>query len=134
MTDPAIPRRGFLRALVYLVTCSDAIGKLCPVPSALDPLAARLAQFHWHNQSAAVVGLEYLRSVPREADVQLLVDLICSFTADWRTELTQANGPTLRNLLALQQRQDFEHGRILNVRGWILSATEVRLCALAALV
>jgi hypothetical protein len=132
--DGAIPRRRFLRALVYLATCSCALGKLGPMPRAVDPLAARLAQSLGNKGSAAVVGLEYLRSAPREADVPMLVDLICSLQPDRRAEFSQADGQTLGNLLLCQQRDDFEHGRTVNVRGWILSATEVRLCALAALV
>ena len=38
------------------------------------------------------------------------------------------------SLLADQQRQDFEAGPSVKVRGWILSETDVRLCAQAPLI
>jgi hypothetical protein len=101
-------------------------------PSAVDPLALSLAHFYIHNKSAKIVGLEYLRCVPREANVRLLVDLICSSRKERRVELAKASKQKRRKMLLLQQRQDFEQGRIVMVQGWILSETEARLCALAA--
>ena len=81
-----------------------------------------------------MVGREYLRSVPEEEDARLLVDLICSGQAVGRADLVGADLKELREWLRHQQRQEFEHGRIVKVQGWILSETEARLCALAALV
>ncbi len=98
-----------------------------------DPVAVKLADVFTHARSARVVGFEYLAGVPREADARLLVDLICSFRGERRAELAGANLATRRRLLAAQQREDFEQGRVVNVQGWILSETEARLCALAAL-
>jgi hypothetical protein len=99
-----------------------------------DPLALKLAQVFTHNPSAAIVGLEYLRCVPGEANVGLLVDLICASQPKQRAELDQADMGKLRELLRSQQRQDFERGHTVKVQGWILSQTEVRLCGLAALI
>lgn len=137
MTYAKIARRSFLHILVNL----GALGIIRPTQAlatlgtsgARAPLALDLARFFAHRDSAKRVGLEYLRCVPREADERLLVDLICSSRAERRAELDQANKGKLRELLRLQMRQDFEHGRIVNVQGWILSETEGRLCALAAL-
>lgn len=130
-------RRSVLRILV----CLSALGLTSPAralaklggSSTPDPLVLKLAQFFVHKGSASVVGREYLRSVPEEADARLLVDLICSGQIERRAELAKADRGELRELLLLQQRHDFEHGRIVNVQGWILSETEVRLCALTAL-
>jgi len=138
MTQVTITRRIFLRIVVGL----SALGLTRPVrafaklggSSAPDPLVLKLAQFFVHKDSAAIVGREYLRSVPEEADARLLVDLICSGQAAARANLVGANLKELREWLRHQQRQDFEHGRIVKVRGWILSETEVRLCALVALI
>ena len=133
-----ITRRNFLCTLLCL-----SVFTLSRLPRALvkwrgarvhEPLALSLANFFSHKQSAKIIGLQYLRFAPKEADVHLLVELICSHRPERRTELTIANVNKRRELLLLQQRQDFEHGRIVKLHGWILSETEVRLCALTALV
>jgi len=98
-----------------------------------DPLASSLANSFIHRESAAIIGLEYLRYSPAEANIHLLVDLICSSRPERRAELAKADTERCRGLLARQQRQDFEHNRVVKVHGWILSETEARLCALAAL-
>ena len=99
-----------------------------------DALASKLANFYADKQSAKIIGLEYLRSVPSEANAGLLIDLICSFAREQRAEFAQADKQKLRELLLLRQHQDFELERVVNVRGWILSKTECRLCGLAALI
>ncbi|MDA2917049.1 hypothetical protein MYX64_09465 [Nitrospinae bacterium AH_259_B05_G02_I21] len=92
-----------------------------------------MATIFTHKDSAAVIGQEYLRSVPEEADAPLLVDMICSSLPKRRADLVGADLEELRELLRHQQRHDFEYGRTVKVNDWILSETEVRLCALAAL-
>ena len=101
--------------------------------SVSEPLAEKLTEFFVHRESAKVIGRKYLLHVPKEANVDLLVNLLCSFQQARYAELAQADRGKLRELLLYQQRQDFEHGHIVKVQGWILSETEVRLCALAAL-
>lgn len=97
-------------------------------------LAKKLANFHVDKESAKIVGLAYLRSVPSEAKVDVLIDLISSLDVAQRAELAHADEDELKEILLRRQRQDFEHERVVNIRGWILSETECRLCALAALV
>lgn len=132
-----ITRRSFLNIFIYLsviglIKPSHALAKAGKL-SKPDPLCSKLSQFFINKESASVIGREYLRRVPNEANATLLVDLISSSSAERRLELTKADTKKLRELLLLQQRQDFEDGRIVKVQGWILSETEVRLCALAAL-
>ena len=132
-----ISRRGFLGGLITFLGAvgftglARSLAKM-PGPDGIDSLPAKLATFFVHKDSAAVLGLEYLRSRPKEADAQVLVDLISGPLE--RVELTEAGLETVRELLRIQQRQDFERGRVVRVQGWILSETEARLCALAALV
>jgi len=99
-----------------------------------DLLASKLANIHRDKHSAKIVGVEYLRSVPSEAKPNLLIDLICSCDGGQRAEFTQADEQRLVELLRVRERQDFEYGRVVNLRGWILSKTESRVCALAALI
>jgi hypothetical protein len=98
------------------------------------PLALNMVEFFAFKDSAAVVGREYLRSVPDEADASLLVDLICAHRAGGRTSLIGTDIVEMREWLRKQQQQDFEQGHVVKVKGWILSVTEARLSALAALV
>jgi hypothetical protein len=81
-----------------------------------------------------MIGQEYLRCVPEENNVDVLVDLICSPGRGEQRELMYSGDrKALRAILSSQQRDDFANDRTVKVQGWILSDTEVRLCALAAL-
>jgi hypothetical protein len=99
----------------------------------LDPLASKLNGFFHDKDSARVVGREYLRIKPVEADTLKLTELICAGRQDRYAELSHSGMVKLRRMLLHQQREDFDKGRIVNVQGWILSETEARLCALTAL-
>ena len=96
------------------------------------PLASRLAQFFHNEESARVIGRRYLELSPSEARPERLMALICRCEEN-HTRLARADAGQLRTLLQDQQRADFTHGRTTTVDGWILSETEVRLCALAAI-
>jgi hypothetical protein len=123
-------RRGFCVAVASIILFD--LGRRGAAES--DPVARRLSHFFGDALSASVVGREYLRSNPSEAGAPRLVDLICLASSARRAEIGAADDETLRRLVLLQQRRDFEEGRVVEVRGWILSETECRLCALAALV
>lgn len=97
-----------------------------------DPGASKLAGVLACKESAAIVGREYLKQVPSEANVQLLLGVICSTWPGRGAELLDTDIEKLRDLVHQQQRDDFLHGRVVNVRGWVLSATEARLCAMRA--
>lgn len=132
-----VTRRAFLRVFFLLGVVGVIRGTdFVKTDSSHSPslLPWKLTHFFLHKESAKVIGVEYLRVAPMEADVQLLTGLICSFEEKRRAEFAHADAGKLRILLLRQQRQDFERGRIVNVHGWILSRTEARLCALAALV
>ncbi len=97
-------------------------------------LSSKLVNLLRHKESARIIGLEYLRSTPRESDAQTLTDLISAGFVGSQKNRCEVDAARLRELLRLQMRQDFEEGRIIRLRGWIVSVTEARLCALAALV
>jgi hypothetical protein len=98
-----------------------------------ESLAMKMTSLFGTQSSAAMIGREYLRLVPGEGEVELLVKLICASRADLQEELVKADSKELRRALSAQQCQDFEDGRIVNIQGWLLAETEVRLCALVAL-
>ena len=80
---------------------------------------------------AAQVGRAYLRLVPEEGDLERLVTLIAEQVPDFATRAPDA--AELRRGVARSVQEDFANGRVTRVQGWVLSRTEARLAALAAL-
>lgn len=133
----SLSRRSLLRWLLY----PSALSFFLPARllaerlafSSNDLLALRLVRVFTSEKSARRVGSEYLRRAPEEADLSRLVDRIASTHPQRRAQLEQASVTELRELLNQELREDFALGRTIDVSGWVLSQTEVRLCALAAL-
>ena len=117
-------RRRFLRLLVGwgLALSTAALGGR---PRAAE--VERLGEMLGDLASASVLGAEFLRLRPEEARVDLLQRLLQLPTAP-----VARRGAFVRQL-ARRQRSDFREGRIVELRGWTLSETELRLCALAHL-
>ena len=131
--EAPLTRRGFLGLLASLagMLVAQRLGPLEGWGRALwrESLASRLVGLFRVPASAAAVGRAYLQLAPLEADARRLLRLICSSGPAWHT----ANAGRLRSLIARQQAEDFQQGRVVSVQGWTLSNTEARLCALAAL-
>jgi hypothetical protein len=135
--DHAISRRDFL-----MFSAAAAISLLArsqlPAISALKGgeqmlLATRLAALLTHKESAKVIGLEYVQKYRQEADARVLLDRIASSLNVGDVGLLGAASSNLHALLARTLREDFEVDRVVKLQGWVLSVTEARLCALAAL-
>jgi hypothetical protein len=94
----------------------------------------RLAGLFAHRESARAVGRAYLSAGARAASVPALVASIAAELPRGRATLRQASDDELRGLLSARIRADFETDRTVDVHGWLLSSTEARLYALAALV
>lgn len=77
--------------------------------------------------SAASIGRAYLHLHPLKADRAALIRDIT--LGDHR----HSSGTPLARLVGEWQRRDFGEGRIVVLDGWVLSLTEVSLCALLAL-
>jgi hypothetical protein len=67
------------------------------------------------------VGTRYLSDHPEERRAAL------ALARTW--EETEREPSRWRALLRLEAAQDFAHGRVARVDGWVLSRTEARLCA-----
>lgn len=138
ITLHSMSRRCVLFGLLYLATlCMSQPRRAFSYLSTWlvsESLGSKLLKLLEDKDSAKVIGREYLRQAPKEADEHLLIDLLCACGPEGRAELARADAVKLRDWLSLKQRRDFEHGQVVDVQGWILSETEVRLCALAAVV
>ena len=95
-------------------------------------LASRLVAALDRPGSAIEVGLAYLRQHQDEAD-RARVTMALAPDLERHCEPEKASRAELRTAISRQVRHDFELGRVAEVDGWILSVTEARLCALAAL-
>ena len=141
MSDASsVSRRGFVAATI----AAAALPLLSSVPwlaRASDTfstprarLSAQLAEILAARSSAAVVGLAYLDVCPAERHPDLLGDLIAADLDIGGLPLQSVGAERIRALAGEQVQRDFALGRTVEIDGWVLSRTEARLCALAALI
>ena len=90
----------------------------------------QLAELLGDSVSVKELGTEYLTRYPDEAhEGALLALLSAELGAFWPF----ADSQRLAQRFHEQRRSDFEQGRIVRFGGWMLSRTELRLCALTAI-
>jgi hypothetical protein len=135
--EPVLSRRAALKfavaaAMTMVVHAHlPALAVLQQAQQALLP--SRLAGLLAHSESAKVIGSEYLRMYPQEADLNVLLDLLAAQLAVSDAGRFGIADEQLRERLDRMIRADFADDRIVKLRGWVLSATEARVCALAVL-
>ena len=134
--DPVLSRRAALKfalaAAVTMVARAHVPG-VALLQQAQVLLPSRMAALLAHPESAKVIGAEYLRAYPHEADQSVLLDLMASQLAASDGGLFGTTDDQLRERLDRSIRADFAADRIVKLRGWVLSAAEARLCALVTL-
>ena len=104
-------------------------------------LHSRLITLFHHQRSARVIGRTYLQRYPQEADIRVLLKKVVADASDASSNnpsdstdrLRRAGDGELMDVLQRRIRQDFVEEKVVKLQGWILSATEARLCALRAL-
>ncbi|MFN8233365.1 MAG: hypothetical protein U0V56_07805 [Actinomycetota bacterium] len=133
--SPRSTRRGFLvaagGAVAVLAVRTGPWKALVAYRSPSD--AERLVGMLTHVESARVVGRAYLREVSRKRSVEGLVAEIASGLPGGRSSVRGTSDADLRRIVSASIRGDFAREANVTVQGWILSETEARLCALAAL-
>lgn len=137
MTLPAdLDRRTVLRLLGWWAGCGAVPLRSLAAESAAEPVRADGSD-EWlrllpHRQSAVAIGRRFLRLRPSDADsgrLRRLLGLERAATG----ELSAARFEAHRERLRALHREDFRRGRIVELGGWTLSLTELRLAALVAL-
>jgi hypothetical protein len=132
-------RRSLLRlfgygTLIWAVGAKNVWGRQSvPAQSAWRPIARKLSTLFEQPLSARSIGAAYLQGAPAEAEPQRLLALLGG-TPEASADLMRASTEELRSRFRRQRREDFARGQTVLVRGWMLSATEARLCALTCLV
>ncbi|MDA1094013.1 MAG: hypothetical protein O3A25_12205 [Acidobacteria bacterium] len=125
----AIARRGFILSAATLGVAGLAGLRWSATTQrrvALDQVVAQL------RDVAGIIdlGTEYLTRVPDEGDDATLGQLLSSGAGGG---LRGPDAGELVRTLDTQINADFGSGRVLLFGGWMLSQTELRLCALASL-
>ena len=93
-----------------------------------DPLLRLLFRT---KESAAVLGAAYLKDAPEERDPHVLRRLLDLQSLD---ENTGEDGlHALASMIREKHRDDFRYGRTHRLEGWIMTLTELRLCAMVSL-
>jgi len=108
-------------------------------------LHSRLTTLFHHQQSARMIGRTYLQRYPQEGNIQVLLEKVVAEASGIPSDssfntppssadrLRRAGDRELMDVLQRRIRQDFVEEKVVKLQGWILSATEARLCALRAL-
>jgi len=121
-----VKRRAFVvRAL--MLAAAGALGPpLTGCAGGRDMTAADLAAWLPHEEAVVRLGREYLGSHPGETEPAALLKLLVPAAA-------RLDDAAARERMLEQVRADYAEGRTLILSGWVLSVSEARLCALAAL-
>jgi len=77
------------------------------------------------------IGKAYLQQTPAETHEAQLVNLLL-IDSTGKNISPSSDMAALHTLLDKKIQQDFETGRIVTIKGWVLSITEARQCALFA--
>lgn len=80
------------------------------------------------------MGEAYRNQVPSESEKEALSDrLLVSSSGNTLTEKEKTDNSAIHAFLNKKILLDFEAGRIVTLRGWMLSQTEARQCAMFSL-
>jgi hypothetical protein len=137
VSAPSLTRRRFLAGAA---TATGGVAAVALRPwralvRVVEPTAAaRLASLFAHPDSARAVGVRYLADAGTGSTIDDLVDEVAAGIPGGRAAIARAGDEELREHLSSQIREEFGAGSVVDVRGWVLSATEARLYAIAALV
>ncbi len=105
-------------ALPLIDSCTSSTDKALEQPLLFSHLADK--------RSIAEVGAAYRKSFPAEDNKMRLKQLLLG-------DNTSTDKSIIQNLLDKHVVQDFKNGSTTVIKGWVLSVTEARQCALYAI-
>ena len=124
-------RQQFSRRRFLLAAATLAVGLAVGGKRSWDHLAgARLGRILGEREAARAIGRAWLATNPQEGKRRRLIR---ELLADLGFGARFAGSDELRRRVAERVRFDYGAGHVAQVEGWVLSRTELRLCALAAL-
>ena len=133
----ALTRRTFLRVVSALAACAAPALPSTAMTTSTARADAQAAVSRYldvvsQRESAAAVGNEYLRCAPDEKDLNVLLARLAASGFDAKVAEGMSDEQLIEMVRARLQA-DFSNERVVTVGGWVLSVTEARICALAAL-
>jgi len=100
-----------------------------------EPLASRLKRvMAFDPHSARAIYAAFVARAPAERDLEDLVSGVIACDGLRSIPFATLSDADLRQHLMQRIRDDFGCGNTINLDGWVLSRTEVRLCGIIALV
>ena len=127
-------RRSVLVALVRAGGLAFTLGRQVAVAATsslpADPVVAKLRSLVSDPVGAHCIGQIYLSQASAESDPAHLASLILSSLKLTSQDSLRLQRRALSKLFGAEVRADFAAGRTVALNGWILSRTEVRVCAL----
>jgi hypothetical protein len=138
MSRPALwTRRSVLKSFGWVV----AIAATRPLAAMLSQLSVKPADYpdidvrllFRQPGSAAFLGRLYLQKQPEERSGTALRDLIWRECTEQEQWVARTGQQALQQVLSARQTRDFASGQTVLLDGWVVSRTEARLYALAAL-
>lgn len=102
----------------------------------LEAIAERMVSMLFHPEQAKEIGLLYIAedSVVQGQTYQKITGSLLERLGLEQSQLSAENMALIDERIESAVRQDFLDEDIIILRGWMLSRTEIMLCALAAVV
>lgn len=135
MTMDIFNRREFLvlAASTLVAVCSSPFGAVSIAQN--QHIENRLTQVSGYViHSARVIGRTYLLQTPEERDGDRLIAGILNDHPSLKRDITTLSDKELHLKLQDCIKNDFSDDNIIELGGWVLSITEVRICALHTLI
>jgi hypothetical protein len=126
----ATSRREFLYLLTAMLGTTAAGGLGCALPRDSKATAEQLTDFVELREAWATIGRAYLDTDPADGTLDALTDRLMT-DLDWGR--VPGKLETLQQGLVERIQTEFRDEEMERVEGWMLAPTEVRLCALIAL-
>ena len=132
MAELEITKRGLIRFAGGAMALAAAGSPVSAVAAGPSPLEDLMAATFPDNRSAKAVGRQYLADYCTPGGGGETVDAIAPLLLS-RLQASGREAGDLRAALAAEIRKDYRNRDIVTVDGWVLSRSEARLCALAAI-
>ena len=137
MSGGTLTRRTILQLLGWsgLFVLSDVVSSAAAESASQGPASSGRLPYYPDRESAAAVGTAFLHLRPGEANAQALLaklGLPPASASPASPEWPMVERAHIVGLVAAHS-SDFRQRRIVRLAGWMLSLTELRLCALVEL-
>ncbi|MBW2399546.1 MAG: hypothetical protein JRG80_09750 [Deltaproteobacteria bacterium] len=134
MSERDLHRREFLAQLgvgaASALAFSGAVVLACG--DARDPLVGALEGLFDDPEAARAIGAAWIAEQPTPPDAEALLTAIADGRIEAARALARSDPAALLAQLRARHHADFDFGRTAEVRGWLLSLTEARVCGALA--